>query len=58
MHTYTVTLEAYNEEFSRRVKVDAFDEYDAMATAQIQNPGWHPVDSQREMNVSWLRGAK
>jgi type II secretory pathway component PulF len=41
MKTYTVTLENY-EGRSKRVKVDAANEYDAMASAQKN--GWFPVD--------------
>lgn len=46
MKNYTVTLEASGIESSRRVLVGGADEYEAMAIAQLNNPGWYPVDVQ------------
>lgn len=44
MKTYTVILESYNCETSRRVRVIAASPYDAMAAAQMKCPGWYPVE--------------
>lgn len=40
----TVVMEAYGEERSKRVKVNAFYPEDAMAAAEIKFPGWVAVE--------------
>ena len=44
MRKFTVVMESYESENSKRVTVVASNEYDAMAEAQMRFPGWMPVD--------------
>jgi hypothetical protein len=44
MIKFTVTMEKFGCEHSRRVTVMAADPYEAMAVAQLKHRGWQPVD--------------